>query len=111
MKHNLDLKHLYLKAGLCVFISSLKSLLSSSEVKCKIMPGSVSLSIKLIVLKLVDCKVTQGIILSRETNIQSGDLGKGIIIPTGQWSYERKQLYTLGSKIVCLLCICFLFSL
>lgn len=63
MKHNLDLKHFHLKKGLCVFISSLKSPLSGLEVKCKIMPGFVGLSIKLIMLKLVDCKATGGIIL------------------------------------------------
>lgn len=58
MKHNLDLKHFHLKAGLFVFISSLKSPLSGLEVKCKIMPGSVGLNIKLIMLKLVDSKAT-----------------------------------------------------
>jgi len=55
MKYKPDLKQFNLKAVLCVLICSLKSPLSGLEIICKIMPGGVSLNIKLVMLKMVDC--------------------------------------------------------
>lgn len=56
MKYKPDLNQFNLKAVLCVLICSLKSpLFRGLEIICKIMPGSVGLNIKLIMLKVVDC--------------------------------------------------------
>lgn len=58
MKYKPYLKQFNLEAFFCVFICSLKSPLSGLEMMFKIMPGSVGLNVKLIMLKVVDCSTT-----------------------------------------------------